>query len=79
MGIIRLIILLLLAYLIWRLYQSTRQALAPRPPAQTQGTPRMVKCLHCGIHVPESDATWVDDRSFCSEEHQRAWLEHDND
>ena len=76
MGIIRLIILLLLVYLIWRLINSTRRALQPRPPAPTDGAPKMLKCRQCGTHVPENEAIRDGDRSFCSDAHRRAWLDH---
>lgn len=76
MGLIRLIIIALLIWLVWRLISSTLQTLKPRPPAKNDQAPKMVRCLHCGVHVPEHDARWDQDRSFCSEEHRHAWLEH---
>lgn len=31
----------------------------------------MVRCAHCGVHVPEADALADADMSFCSAEHRR--------
>jgi len=29
----------------------------------------MVKCLHCGLHIPEKEAIKQGDKNFCSIEH----------
>lgn len=33
---------------------------------------RMVRCAHCGVHLPESDAVSDGQRHFCNEAHRRA-------
>ncbi|ARP93391.1 PP0621 family protein [Bordetella genomosp. 13] len=38
----------------------------PATPAET-----MVRCAHCGIHLPRSEAVQIDGRSWCSQEHAR--------
>ncbi len=30
---------------------------------------KMVKCLHCGLHIPEKEAIKKGDKIFCSLEH----------
>ena len=30
---------------------------------------KMVKCLHCGLHIPEEEAIKKGDKAFCSLEH----------
>ena len=32
---------------------------------------KMVKCLHCGLHIPESEAIKQGDKAFCSLEHAK--------
>ena len=32
---------------------------------------KMVKCLHCGLHIPENEAIKQGDKVFCSLEHAR--------
>jgi uncharacterized protein len=32
---------------------------------------QMVRCAHCGIHLPRSEATLIDGRTWCSHEHAR--------
>jgi len=34
----------------------------------------MVKCLHCGLHIPEKEAIKQGDKVFCSLEHARREL-----
>lgn len=31
----------------------------------------MVRCAHCGIHLPRSDAVLVQGQTWCSEEHAK--------
>lgn len=35
---------------------------------------KMVKCLHCGLHIPENEAITQGDKHFCSIEHARLHL-----
>ena len=35
---------------------------------------KMVKCLHCGLHIPENEAIKLGDKVFCSLEHAREEL-----
>ncbi len=35
---------------------------------------QMVKCLHCGLHIPEEEAIKQGDKVFCSLEHARQEL-----
>ncbi len=49
---------------------------APQPPAPggrpTAGTTEeMVVCLHCGVHLPESEAVGSAAGWFCSDEHRK--------
>ncbi len=35
---------------------------------------KMVKCLHCGLHIPEKEAIKQGDKNFCSIEHANIHL-----
>ncbi len=35
------------------------------------GVERMVRCAHCDLHLPASQARFASGKAFCSEEHQR--------
>nr|WP_218953439.1 PP0621 family protein [Parapusillimonas granuli] len=41
---------------------------APRPGAKPES---MVRCEHCGIHLPRSEAVLIDGHTWCSQEHAR--------
>lgn len=41
---------------------------APRPPADPQA---MVRCAHCGVHLPAQDALGGARGRYCSAEHRR--------
>jgi uncharacterized protein len=44
----------------------------PRRGTGTAGTPEsMVRCAHCGIHLPRSEALLIQGKTWCSEEHAR--------
>ena len=44
---------------------------------QSGATENMVRCAHCGIHLPQSDAVRIDGRIWCSQEHARlGWRDH---
>ena len=72
MNLIRLIIL---ALVIWLIYRMVRRMLA-KPAATKSAPPRvgtdMVRCAHCGIHIPENEALYRDGQPYCSEEHRQA-------
>ena len=49
----------------------------PRPvrqaaPRSGRGSPEtMVRCAHCGIHLPRSEALLVGGKTWCSKEHAK--------
>jgi uncharacterized protein len=46
-----------------------RQRRLARPPVVTGGD--MVRCAHCGLHLPVGSAIQDGPRWYCSREHQR--------
>lgn len=32
----------------------------------------MVRCIHCGVHLPKGECVMADGNAYCSEAHQRA-------
>jgi uncharacterized protein len=33
----------------------------------------MVRCAHCGLHIPENEAVTMQGRYYCSKEHLKLW------
>lgn len=73
MGRILFFVLLgIAAYLAWRWMrlQGRADAGAARPPA-APAAEAMVRCAHCGVHLPRSEAIVVAGQTFCCEEHRQ--------
>ncbi len=75
MTLIRLIAIAVVLWLAWTILRRWL-ARARRPAARTRGTPKqveqMVRCAHCGLHVPEKEAVAAGGRHYCSARHRDA-------
>lgn len=60
---------LYVAFRIWRGRQ--RRGAAPGRPKATKIGEAMVRCDHCGLNVPKSEALADGERWYCSEDHRR--------
>jgi len=68
--IARILLLLALAWIGWRLVRRALLRGKPARPALTEDW--MVACAHCGIHVPQNETvTDVAGRHYCSEAHRQ--------
>lgn len=69
------IAVVVLGYVWWRqqrLEERRVQRPAPSPgAAQTARPAPMVRCHHCGVHVPAADAVRGALGPYCSDEHRR--------
>ncbi|WP_083851722.1 PP0621 family protein [Alcanivorax hongdengensis] len=82
MGLIRLLIIAVLLYLAWRVVKNLLQTPSPGSqsgPDKDADPERMLKCQQCGVHVPAHEAFSHGQLHFCSQEHQRRYLEHHGD
>ncbi len=60
---------------VWVAFLIVRQLLrsgSARPNAPRLPDTRMVRCAHCGLHVPEDEALQHEKHYFCSEKHRLA-------
>lgn len=75
--LIQLVIIVALAWLVWRLIKTTLSGRSPKAPRQGASShpEKMVRCAQCGVHVPEGEAFVHQRLSFCSQDHQRDYLE----
>jgi uncharacterized protein len=57
--------------------RKSQQARTARPAGRPRGGMRnapaeqMVRCAHCGIHLPRSEATLIGGHTWCSQEHAK--------
>jgi uncharacterized protein len=69
----KLLFLIGLGVVIYLLFKNYQRSLN-RPgsqPAETRGPEDMVKCAHCGVNLPRSEAIFSQGEFFCTSEHQR--------
>ena len=67
---IKLIVIVLGLVLAWWVLNRYRKSLAARKTA-ARPVEDMVRCAHCGTHLPRGESVVAGDKFFCSEEHQR--------
>lgn len=69
MKLLFLIVLGFVIYLVIKSYSRSQNARssssAPRGPED------MVKCAHCGVNLPRSEAILTQGKFYCSREHQQ--------
>lgn len=66
----RLLLLLAIAAAIYLLLKSLRKNVLPKTPGIAED---MVRCAHCGVHIPVSESLRAGDQTFCSAAHRDAW------
>lgn len=62
--------LVLVGVWLWRSSRETPGPRQPAPPTPT-GPLEMVRCAHCGLHLPASDAIPGQQGLYCSAEHRQ--------
>jgi uncharacterized protein len=66
----KLILIVLVFILAWWILGKYRRSLTrAAPPAGAAED--MVRCAHCGVHLPRSESHADGEKFFCSEEHLR--------
>lgn len=75
MGLIRLLLVILLIWVAWRLLRGVITGSGNSPQNSNPGSnpTRMVKCSQCGVHLPEQEAIQRDEHFFCGRPHLEAW------
>jgi uncharacterized protein len=58
----------LIAAAVWFWRKFKGQASTPRPPAEGNAAP-MVRCAHCGVHLPQDRALKLEQQWYCSQAH----------
>jgi len=68
MRILLLIIAVVFGFLIIKqMINSRRRSEEKKLPETT----RMVRCEHCGVHIPKQEALLDNNHYFCSDEHRK--------
>jgi uncharacterized protein len=73
MNLIRLITIGLIVWLLYRMLMRVLNKSDEQRRVPPRGIARdMVKCSHCGIHIPVDEAVCKDGVCYCSAEHRDA-------
>jgi uncharacterized protein len=72
MNLIRILVIALIVWLVYRMIQRTLAKPEPEKPADAKLATDMVRCAHCGIHIPKNEALQRDGFYYCSEQHLEA-------
>ena len=73
----KLILIVLVAFIVYALIRGYARRLpkdGARPVGEDKaagGGEAMVRCSHCGVHLPRSEGILARDQFYCSEEHRR--------
>lgn len=82
-----LVVLLVVAVALWALLTRARgerrcrdaRGEAPAPPrpsaAPGQSAQDMVRCAHCGVHLPKGESITAGQQHFCSDAHRLAHMD----
>ncbi|HCI52773.1 MAG TPA: hypothetical protein DE312_05565 [Gallionella sp.] len=65
----RLLFLFAIAAVIYLLFKSARKNL---PPQAVKPAEDMVRCAHCGVHLPAGESVSAGDLHFCCAAHRDA-------
>ena len=72
LKVLLLIAIVFLVLALFRAYQRSLNSLnKPPAPAREQTVEDMVKCVHCGVNLPRSEAIYSGGEFFCTPEHQQ--------
>lgn len=66
----RLLLIIAIAVVVYLLIRSYRKQ---APQQDKTDAEDMVRCAHCGVHLPKGESVQVDGRFFCSAEHRDAY------
>lgn len=77
MGLIRLAIFALVIWLVWRLFQIRKERSAAGKDKKAISGGKMVRCAHCGTHLPQQNALPLDELWFCCREHREQHNRHE--
>lgn len=72
MNLIRLLVIILVIYLLYRLFKTRVEAYLQndRKKPGEKKLQNMVRCDRCGLHLPEDEAIQQGTKYFCCEQHQ---------
>jgi len=70
--VIKILLLIAIGFVVLALFRAYQRSLGkPSAPTHAQTVEDMVKCAHCGVNLPRSEAIYSGGVFFCTPEHQK--------
>lgn len=71
-NVLKILLLIGVGLVVWGLIRGFQRSLkTPSRPSDTQTAETMVKCAHCGVNLPRSEAIYSQETFYCTPEHQK--------
>lgn len=69
---IKILLIVAVFAVVYFIMRGYARSLAAKPPADSPGREDvMVRCKHCGVHLPRGESVRAGADFYCSEEHQK--------
>lgn len=68
---IKILVLLVIGFVVWGIVRAYQRSLAKPPTTKAPVVEDMVKCAHCGVNLPRSEAIYSGGELFCTPEHKQ--------
>lgn len=70
--VVKILLLIVVGFVVWALIRNYQRSLN-KPSARTgeKAVENMVKCAHCGVNLPRSEAIYSGGDFFCTPEHKQ--------
>ena len=71
-GVFKLLLLIAMGFVVLALFRAYQRSLGRPPSSEQENTVEdMVKCAHCGVNLPRSEAIYSGGNFFCTPEHKQ--------
>jgi len=71
-GVIKILFLIVIGFVVWAVIRAYQRSLDKPSEATREDTVEdMVKCAHCGVNLPRSEAIYSSGDFFCTPEHKQ--------
>jgi uncharacterized protein len=71
-GVFKILLLLAIGFVVLALFRAYQRSLGQPPSSAREKTVEdMVKCAHCGVNLPRSEAIYSGGNFFCTPEHRQ--------
>lgn len=71
-GVIKILLLIAIGFVVLALFRAYQRSLGqPSAPTREDAVEDMVKCAHCGVNLPRSEAIYSGGEFFCTPEHRQ--------